>query len=275
LVGWEDWSKRVRILQDMIDTMDFELQRVCSPEWRERLLAETPEPYQLIFLAADASDSGGAAISLEENGSFELLWSKSWSPEEAIKPIIWRETMAAMEGMSEAMARKPLGHRCLFIIAEDNTTAKAALNSWYYPKDPALCGRLLSLRAEPCCDGLMAFYIDTKKQPADELTRGSIPSTDKVREARRLMEEALGQSRSLIDTLSVEKRTRWRRLEHPSGEHRARNGLGFRAKLGSWRNGQDPTHSCFFFFFCSLSFLFPFYAGEVFSFSGESGSRVG
>ena len=52
-------------------------------------------------------------------------------------------------------------------MAEDNTTALAAMNSLYYSKSEYLCGPMLNMHSQLRTGQVLAFYENTLTQPAD------------------------------------------------------------------------------------------------------------
>jgi hypothetical protein len=206
MVGHDDWGLHVEVSNEEAQLLQVNLARIWAGEWFSRPVSWTPDIKQIAYVAADASDASGAAILLQEDGSFTEIWYQDWSEAEKANPINWRETKTAIEAV-EVLAERwhRQGVSAFILLAEDNTSAKAALNAWYYPQDPSLCGRLLQLYAKESLLGMKAIYIDTTMQPADELTRRGRPSAVKVRQAIAHLRKSYLEAFSRIDTLRMEK----------------------------------------------------------------------
>ena len=56
-------------------------------------------------------------------------------------------------------------------IAEDNTTAVAAINALFYAKDPSLCAEFMILFDLLKGASVEVWYVPTDEQPADEPSR--------------------------------------------------------------------------------------------------------
>ena len=132
------------------------------------------------YIAVDASDFGGAAVRLNDQGvEPELLWTKQWNDQMKRRSINYRETITAINGIRRILQRYPQEQRrsLRIVLAEDNTTALAAINALYYPRNGQLCGELFSLHSELATALATAVYEPTKKMPAD------LPSRMKLKDA--------------------------------------------------------------------------------------------
>ena len=73
--------------------------------------------------------------------------------------------------MKTVKEKRLLPEKVMIAFGEDNTTALAALNKFYFARDISLCGRLFQLWADLGALHFRAFYINTKEMPADEPSR--------------------------------------------------------------------------------------------------------
>ena len=115
-------------------------------------------------------------MTLEEDGRYETLVDKLWSVEDVHNHYAHtntKETKAAIVTIIKIAATVPPEERrdTVIVFGEDNTTALAALNTFYYPKDARLSGELLYLLELLAGVSLAVFYVNTNDIPADDLTR--------------------------------------------------------------------------------------------------------
>ena len=90
------------------------------------------------------------------------------------KDINWKEAMVAILTIRAALATIPIEERadCVIVFGEDNEAAKSALNGFYYPKEPGVCGELFLLYEELQGVDLVSFYTRSEDMSADEPSRG-------------------------------------------------------------------------------------------------------
>lgn len=140
----------------------------------------------LTFLCSDSSADLAAGVYLgripKKDGSKAHVMGKitDWKQEgKFAHDINWKETMVAIKTV-RSFIQDCRDNNIRFtnddeiVFGEDNTTAVAALNSFYYPKDIRVCGELFKLWEELQDMGgpsLTAFYVPTKDQAADEPSR--------------------------------------------------------------------------------------------------------
>lgn len=128
-------------------------------------------------LCSDSSDLMAAGVWLqEEEGASSILIQEQWSEQYADRSINFKETLIAIRTIRSFLRRAReqnlrLDNTCEIVFGEDNTTAVAALNHFYYPRDLRLCGMLFELFEELGPVSLVSFYVNTKIMPADDPSR--------------------------------------------------------------------------------------------------------
>jgi len=180
------WTDRCtlddRETETLLKAYDVMLQRVAAPHFSKRPLPSYKFEDK-VFIAVDASKFAGAAVELTPDGPRLLFEPIKWTPEQAKRGINWRETYIAIMAVEAVIERFPperVDHIGIF-MAEDNTTALAAMNSLYYSKSEYLCGRILDMHSQLRTGQVLAFYEHTSTQPAD------FPSRKEWEETMRAM----------------------------------------------------------------------------------------
>jgi hypothetical protein len=121
-----------------------------------------------------SKEAAGIELRREGNGDIYVdpkLFHTFWLGEDLDRIINWKETLTAIRSI-ENMLKDEENYPGKIWIAEDNTTAVAALNKMYYPGDPFLCGLLLQLFEKLGRGCIHAEYVNTVIQAADEPSRG-------------------------------------------------------------------------------------------------------
>jgi hypothetical protein len=192
--GRRAWESEISLSEEEHACVMKHLQAVIDAPMRTRKPFRRFEGTPLCF-ACDSSTPRAAGIQLIRNEdqtvSWEGLYDHMWDPEtgELTKSINWKETMTVLETIDEAHARGILRDDALILIAEDNTTAMAAINKMYYPGDPYLCGRLLSMfELLGCKHRMRAVYTNTLIEAADEPSRGKPVDINKCRICLEILE---------------------------------------------------------------------------------------
>lgn len=120
------------------------------------------------LLASDAMNERGVGLDLHTGKILVRLSFEDFSKE---RHINWKETATALATI-RAAARETKA-RTRFLIAVDNTTAKAVINAGYVPWDGDLDREIADMKRELWLEGslLEAVYIPGEDQPADEPSR--------------------------------------------------------------------------------------------------------
>ena len=171
--------------KQILDSYEELLQRL---ERREVIMRvpRAEKRSKTIYACSDSSGWRLAGMTLEENAGYEILVNKLWSEEDVHKHFRHtntKETKAAIVTILKIAATVPDEERLdtVIVFGEDNTTALAALNTFYYPQDARLNGELLYLLEKLAGVSLAVFYVNTKIIPADDLTRDNPVDKGKCR----------------------------------------------------------------------------------------------
>lgn len=116
-----------------------------------------------------------------------VIWLYRFNEAEGGRHINWKEAYTATHTTwAAARAAEP---GTLFLIAVDNTAAKAVLNAGCIPWDPELDQQLRELREFLRLQGsdFEAVYVPGIQQPADEPSRKEQVEMDKVIQCRKLL----------------------------------------------------------------------------------------
>jgi hypothetical protein len=171
----------------------------------------------LIFLASDSCEASAAGLWLRENSFVTLVDTSYWSKRPPSSPeddaeaddtlplpkdfeqrfehdmsINWKETYVAIRTIRRFLQKAkergiPLDDDLEIVFGEDNTTALAALNNFYFSSDLQLCGELYRLFDELGDVSLTCFYVPTELMPADEPSRGRPVNSRECRETIDLL----------------------------------------------------------------------------------------
>ena len=124
--------------------LDEKLKGICTEQWRPYRGPQTTSFRHYILLASDAMKTTGAGVWLKGGRSNPaVIWKEEFENPET-DHINRKETIAAIETVRAAMIRHGARHT-LFIVAVDNTTARAVLTAGFAAWDPWLSHQLKEL----------------------------------------------------------------------------------------------------------------------------------
>ena len=146
-----------------------------------------------VLLASDAMETKGAGVWMKggrKDDGPRVIWSALFEDPDKYH-INWKETWSALETVWSAITKNPTP-RTLYIVAVDNTTARAVLSAGFVPWDGVLNARMAELkdRLHKLQSAAIFVYIPGKRQPADEPSRDEEINPDKVRECIQWLEES-------------------------------------------------------------------------------------
>ena len=181
-----DWNRRppaTRVSPEEWQMLVGKLELICREGWRPYRGPQTTSFRHYIFLASDAMETKGAGVWLKGGRSKPVvIWEEGFDNPK-LHHINRKETIAAIETVRAAVSRHKARHT-LFVVAVDNTTARAVLTAGFAAWDPWLSHQLKELedllRAHMCA--AVYIYIPGAKQPADEPSRDLVLDTQKVEE---------------------------------------------------------------------------------------------
>ena len=150
-----------------------------------------------IYLCADSSgkQASGVWLKTPEGGRiiFLELINVVWSQADAARNINWKEATIALLTIRKALERLEddilLPFQWVIVFGEDNSTAKCALNEFYYPRDARLCGNLFQLYKDLKGVELVSFYTPSADMAADELSRDKLIIPEKCEKHRQYLEK--------------------------------------------------------------------------------------
>ena len=194
----KDWDAPVDLDWRITENLADKVKSIATDDaWKIRAPEPTETPaLRSVKIASDSSSEAAAFVILHgREGRFESAETIAvrWDHEEEAESINWKETSIAIKAIREVLRREKEAGRDIpsleIQLAEDNTTAIAALNSRFYGKCPALCGELLELHAELQGCKLTVRYIPSARQPADEPSRGLEVDCKKCEECWNWLDE--------------------------------------------------------------------------------------
>ena len=183
--GWKSWDSLVALDPAKRDALKEKVRAVAQDaSFKVYTLPVKHETTRIICVAADASDIRGAYVILEGRDSYEhsqVHWLSPWTASEKARSINCRETKTAIEALKfiDAQFTDKRGLEVRF--AEDNMTAVAALNAWFYPRDADLCAEFLLLYSAFQEATITPTYFPTETMPADEPSRNKVFREDKAK----------------------------------------------------------------------------------------------
>ena len=150
-------------------------------------------------LAVDASTTGWGAVIISGKDFIEVL-AEHWAPEMRERPIFELEVIAVCRAIAVAIQRSP----GFFLVAEDNTAAKHALNRLYSTNQAANAAIRMGLRdlLSTHKSAIKVIGIRSEDNVADDPSRGKQVDEERLRKTIEVMKLA---ERGLVFTFEPQQ----------------------------------------------------------------------
>ena len=214
LAGEHCWDKPTAAVPENVRRLNREaLSAYASNLWR----CMDPIEAGYTWLAVDASTAGWGAVIISGKDFIEVL-AEHWVPEMRERPIFELEVIAVCRAIAGAIQRSP----GFFLVAEDNTAAKRALNR-LYSTNQAANAAITGLRdlLSTHKSAIKVVGIRSEDNVADDPFRGKQVDEARLRrtiEVMQLAERALVFTFEPQQTENIGHRVRHRDMEAATKE---------------------------------------------------------
>lgn len=195
LAGEHSWDKPAVAVPENVRRLILEAwSAYASNLWR----CMDPIEAGYTRLAVDASTTGWGAVIISGKDFIEVL-AEHWAPEMRERPIFELEVIAVCRAIAVAIQRSP----GFFLVAEDNTAAKHALNR-LYSTNQAANAAIMGLRdlLSTHKSAIKVIGIRSEDNVADDPSRGKQVDEERLRKTIEVMKLA---ERGLVFTFEPQQ----------------------------------------------------------------------